>query len=902
MDEDTLRKVRAKLDRALKANRDDEALVLLEQLSAADSDNARWPHKYGDLLRKHKRIQEAVLAYADAADIYAATGFPARASAMAKTVLSLDSKRMDVLERVDPMAAQQIRRQAEKEQKNWFGPRARATQPIVSSATDKRRPSVADHSIVPGASSASGPTSQGYKHPMVLDDSAPSPHKPARPPGTPVKRKVDPRKEPDPPRNAPARETTEMARPTRAQPPRPTMQGRHRAAPPIPAASPEPMMTARDAARPMAAPVVDDDEPVIIVEDDASGPIAPPVKPADPPPPSAAARSAGAATPKLSPAARALARPAVAPAAPPPTAAARPAAAVPTTSASASAPAKTADAAATTRRGEEAAEAKPSHTPSAAPAKERVTLDRLSVPPPRWGQSNWEPTPSEGPTAADVASQSTPPSAASSPSSVPAPPVRATELAPPRRAATISWFAGELPTGQTSRLPPARSVESTSLESQSRPEASSPPAARVETLLLPISDKAVARVEPLPPPAAAGSAAPSVPVAAERRKSRVPTLPPSAAIPAASVAPSLPAASDNQLPPPAVVSDNQPLPVSKLPVATTDSQPARANLSPTAAAEILDAGELFSRALETAADLVTGPDAPSPEPEPELELEEDALEEIEPQADPVDDQGVVHAALPSELAMFPLFAELDSEALADVIASIDSIELPDGAFVLQRGELSDSLYGIVRGAVTVVGADQSYQLTLTEGDIFGESCLLKNEPRHADVRVKGELCAVRIPRRALFQVLRRKPKLAEHLLEILTRRLLGSFLLSSALFRELGVESRRALARLFEMRLFPAGTVFATRGMPMEHLCIALTGQLTVQKPGFVPIVAPAGYVFGQHTLFANMPARATVTARVNMVVLRLPAPALRALAQEYPTIRLHLAGSSTGQLTRVNL
>ena len=345
--------------------------------------------------------------------------------------------------------------------------------------------------------------------------------------------------------------------------------------------------------------------------------------------------------------------------------------------------------------------------------------------------------------------------------------------------------------------------------------------------------------------------------------------------------------------------------------ASAETPPARPSLSPKAAAELLDAGELFSRALEAAAQILTTPDAAADEPsvadplaelEPQTEHGTEPPTEIEIPRDPADDQVVIHAALPSELALFPLFAELDSDALAELIPSIDSIEVPDGAYVLQRGELSDSLFGIVRGSVTVLGADHSYQLALTEGDVFGESCLLKNEPRHADVRAKGELCAVRIPRRALFQLLRRKPKLAEHLLELLTRRLLGSFLLSSTLFRELGAEARRALARLFEMRLFPAGTVFAACGKPMDHLCIALTGQLTVEKPGFVPIVAPAGYVFGQQTLFSNAAAPATVTARVNMVVLRLPAVALRQLAVQFPTIRVHLAGLSTSELTRVNL
>src|SRR3954462_15644062 len=105
MDENTLRRGRAKLEQALAANRDDEAIALLEELSAAEPSNARWPHKHGDLMRKQRRLDDAVDSYATAVDLYAAAGYQSRAAAMAKTVLSLAPKRIDVLERVAPIAA-----------------------------------------------------------------------------------------------------------------------------------------------------------------------------------------------------------------------------------------------------------------------------------------------------------------------------------------------------------------------------------------------------------------------------------------------------------------------------------------------------------------------------------------------------------------------------------------------------------------------------------------------------------------------------------------------------------------------------------------------------------------------------------------------------------------------------
>jgi hypothetical protein len=48
------------------------------------------------------RKPEAIEAYERAVELYAAQGFVARAAAMAKVVIGIDSSRIDVLERVYP--------------------------------------------------------------------------------------------------------------------------------------------------------------------------------------------------------------------------------------------------------------------------------------------------------------------------------------------------------------------------------------------------------------------------------------------------------------------------------------------------------------------------------------------------------------------------------------------------------------------------------------------------------------------------------------------------------------------------------------------------------------------------------------------------------------------------------
>ena len=106
------RKLRDKLNQALRKERRGEALSYYEALQVVEPNEPRWPHRKGDLLKRLGRRQEAVEAYERAADLYAHQGFEARAAAMAKVVMGIAPEHVDVLERVSPDAARKLHRSA----------------------------------------------------------------------------------------------------------------------------------------------------------------------------------------------------------------------------------------------------------------------------------------------------------------------------------------------------------------------------------------------------------------------------------------------------------------------------------------------------------------------------------------------------------------------------------------------------------------------------------------------------------------------------------------------------------------------------------------------------------------------------------------------------------------------
>jgi CRP-like cAMP-binding protein len=106
------RKLREKLNQALRKERLSEALVHYEALQGVERHEPRWAHRKGDLLKRLGRSEEAVKEYERAVDLYAQQGFVARAAAMAKVVLGIAPERVDVLERVNADAARKLHRSA----------------------------------------------------------------------------------------------------------------------------------------------------------------------------------------------------------------------------------------------------------------------------------------------------------------------------------------------------------------------------------------------------------------------------------------------------------------------------------------------------------------------------------------------------------------------------------------------------------------------------------------------------------------------------------------------------------------------------------------------------------------------------------------------------------------------
>ena len=251
------------------------------------------------------------------------------------------------------------------------------------------------------------------------------------------------------------------------------------------------------------------------------------------------------------------------------------------------------------------------------------------------------------------------------------------------------------------------------------------------------------------------------------------------------------------------------------------------------------------------------------------------------------------AALPAT----PLLAELPKPVLQRLLAEAELRELEAGAFLIEVGQPSDALFLVVEGGVSVhVPGSTEAPIALGEGELVGESCLLDEVSRRADVVVApGGVSALRIAKSTLDALVDEHPPLHDLLLELLGRRLLANLLLTSPVFAGFDSDTKRELAALFQLRSASRDTVLVERGKRGDGLYCVLLGALEARGER-TKRLGP-GTVLGQRSLITRQPSSVDVICVTDTLLLRLPAARFNELAATYPPVLMYLSELATGPI-----
>ncbi len=123
----------------------------------------------------------------------------------------------------------------------------------------------------------------------------------------------------------------------------------------------------------------------------------------------------------------------------------------------------------------------------------------------------------------------------------------------------------------------------------------------------------------------------------------------------------------------------------------------------------------------------------------------------------------------------PLFSSLSRLERSRLLPHFTMLQFGEGETIVQQGEMSDTLYVIVNGAVRVTRRQLDGSCidvaTLSQGECFGEVALLTGEPRSADVLAIGELTQVlRLSRERFDGLTKQNNALALKIAGILAQR------------------------------------------------------------------------------------------------------------------------------------
>ena len=109
----------------------------------------------------------------------------------------------------------------------------------------------------------------------------------------------------------------------------------------------------------------------------------------------------------------------------------------------------------------------------------------------------------------------------------------------------------------------------------------------------------------------------------------------------------------------------------------------------------------------------------------------------------------------------PIFEGLDKETLDHLWKQVEQMDVPAGTVIVREGEPGNRLFLIGSGFVRVCKRfdqpDEVELAALTEGDFFGEMCILETLPRAATVQSVTESTLYGMSSSAFFNLQEKKP-------------------------------------------------------------------------------------------------------------------------------------------------
>ncbi len=256
---------------------------------------------------------------------------------------------------------------------------------------------------------------------------------------------------------------------------------------------------------------------------------------------------------------------------------------------------------------------------------------------------------------------------------------------------------------------------------------------------------------------------------------------------------------------------------------------------------------------------------------------------------------VVRALKTEAVTSTPLFGELSSDALEQLVARMSIRTDPAGTVIIEEGEKGGELYVVVEGDLLVnkKGPPSVTVGRLREGSFFGEIAIVTDLPRQASVVAETPVKLLQISRELVVDLIQDHPEVVGVLVRFFRRRMVEIILKTSPLFAPLDNSLRRDLAGRFKFLELDPNVRFIKQSRPLPGLFAILCGEAEVSavyggKTNILAELGP-GDVVGETSLLSGRKAAHSVTAKSKCWMLFMPAKDLREAAVLIPEVVKYL-------------
>jgi CRP-like cAMP-binding protein len=221
-----------------------------------------------------------------------------------------------------------------------------------------------------------------------------------------------------------------------------------------------------------------------------------------------------------------------------------------------------------------------------------------------------------------------------------------------------------------------------------------------------------------------------------------------------------------------------------------------------------------------------------------------------------------HDAIYKSLKKAPVLKGLKSEQLGKLVDAVAAVHFNAGDTIIRKGDDGNIFYIITKGSVRVtkVGTGDAKEMTLKEGDYFGERALLTCEPRAANVIARTSVECLALDREAFNNLL-------GPLRDVLDDNLGMRVLHSIPILDKLKESEFKSLLAVFKKEQFKDGEVIISQDAPGNQFFIIRDGTAEVVKdvagttPASITRLSNGDY-FGEGALLKDEPRNASVIAR----------------------------------------